>query len=221
MPRGKLHALAIRKVLRALHLAAPRLRRLHRFRGMTLYIPPGVFIPVWAVSTDLIIEYMRPRGLVVEVGCGSGAISIAAAKHPGVARVVAYDQNPLAVAVTRVNARLNGVGHTVYATPWVEKLPLGEADYAVVNPPYLPLDLVDALDTNWCGGSNLEVLRRTIGLAAASLRRGGVLITAVSSVTRLGRALAILEEEGLKPKVLASRRTPALDRVYVIKALRV
>ena len=62
---------------------------------------------------------------VLDVGCGSGILSIAAAKcWP--ARVVAVDNDPVAVRVTAHNLRLNGVAAraqavvspTVTATRW-------------------------------------------------------------------------------------------------------
>lgn len=55
----------------------------------------------------------RPRR-VLDLGCGSGILAIAAAKlWP--ARVVAADNDPVAVAVARANAVRNGVGHRVRA----------------------------------------------------------------------------------------------------------
>ncbi|HEY5973375.1 MAG TPA: 50S ribosomal protein L11 methyltransferase, partial [Geobacteraceae bacterium] len=45
---------------------------------------------------------------VLDVGCGSGVLSIAAAKL-GAGRVVAVDIDPVAVQVTEENAGLNGV----------------------------------------------------------------------------------------------------------------
>jgi ribosomal protein L11 methyltransferase len=49
---------------------------------------------------------------VLDIGCGSGILAIAAAKLWRVP-VLASDIDPRAVAVARANARLNGVGHLV------------------------------------------------------------------------------------------------------------
>jgi ribosomal protein L11 methyltransferase len=48
-------------------------------------------------------------GAVLDVGCGSGILAIAAAKL-GFAPVVAFDNDPEAVHTARINARQNGVG---------------------------------------------------------------------------------------------------------------
>jgi ribosomal protein L11 methyltransferase len=48
----------------------------------------------------------------LDLGCGSGILAIAAAKL-GAARVIAADNDPLAVAVARANAARNRVGHRI------------------------------------------------------------------------------------------------------------
>lgn len=55
------------------------------------------------------IARRRPVSDVLDVGCGSGVLAIGAAKAMPRARVVASDIDPIAVHVTRANARLNGV----------------------------------------------------------------------------------------------------------------
>jgi ribosomal protein L11 methyltransferase len=62
-------------------------------------------------TTRLCLELMLsldPRGSFADLGCGSGVLSIAAAKL-GFAPVCAYDSDRAAVAATLVNARENGV----------------------------------------------------------------------------------------------------------------
>jgi ribosomal protein L11 methyltransferase len=47
---------------------------------------------------------------VLDLGCGTGVLAIAAARVLPGARVLAVDNDPLATAIARANARLNGVG---------------------------------------------------------------------------------------------------------------
>jgi ribosomal protein L11 methyltransferase len=53
----------------------------------------------------------RRRGLrrVLDLGCGSGVLGIAAARVAPASRVLAVDNDPIAVTVARTNARLNRV----------------------------------------------------------------------------------------------------------------
>ena len=57
-------------------------------------------------------EYIEPGMTVVDAGCGSGILSIAAAKF-GAEKVYALDLDPVAVAVTGENAQRNGCADTV------------------------------------------------------------------------------------------------------------
>jgi ribosomal protein L11 methyltransferase len=61
-------------------------------------------------TTRLCLELLLdlPRGPLLDVGCGSGVLAIAAAKL-GFAPVVAIDVDPTAVEATRSNAAVNGV----------------------------------------------------------------------------------------------------------------
>lgn len=74
-------------------------------------IDPGQAFGTGAhATTRLCLELLldRPRGSLLDLGCGSGVLSIAAVKL-GFAPVIALDIDPVAVEVTTENARVNGV----------------------------------------------------------------------------------------------------------------
>jgi ribosomal protein L11 methyltransferase len=62
--------------------------------------------PSTRLSLELLLD--QPRGSLLDVGCGSGVISIAAALL-GFRPVLAVDVDEVAVEVTRENAHANGV----------------------------------------------------------------------------------------------------------------
>jgi ribosomal protein L11 methyltransferase len=62
--------------------------------------------PTTRLCLELLLE-LEPAGLV-DLGCGSGVLAVAAAKL-GYAPVVALDDDPAAVEATRANATANGV----------------------------------------------------------------------------------------------------------------
>lgn len=84
-------------------------------------------------TTRLCIELLArtPRGSLVDVGCGSGVLSIAAARL-GFAPVTAVDNDPVAVEVTRENAAVNAVALEASVVDATDA-PLPTADVAVVN----------------------------------------------------------------------------------------
>ena len=79
----------------------------------------------------------RPRACpraCLDLGCGSGILAIAMAKLWG-PRVLACDIDPLAVAITRENARLNGVApavHVVLSDGAARRSLLGRGPYDVI-----------------------------------------------------------------------------------------
>jgi ribosomal protein L11 methyltransferase len=68
-----------------------------------------------ALCLEAIDRLTRRRGFarVLDLGCGTGVLAIAAARVLPRARVLAVDNDPLAAAIARENARLNGVGRRV------------------------------------------------------------------------------------------------------------
>lgn len=75
---------------------------------------------------------------VLDMGCGSGVVALAAAKQAR--RVVSVDINPAAVRCTRINALLNSVDDRVEAREGDLFAPLANErfDVIVFNPPYFP-----------------------------------------------------------------------------------
>ena len=116
---------------------------------LKLIIPPTVYPP--RRDTKLLLKgleriSMQP-GYLVEIGCGSGAISIAKALEGW--NVTAFDVNPLAVVATKGNSEVAGVHDKVTVREggvgeenW--ELPTN-ADLVVWNLPYLFPDLENTL----------------------------------------------------------------------------
>ena len=138
-------------------------------------------------TTRLCVELLataRRRGSLLDVGCGSGVLAIAAARL-GFAPVLAVDVDPVAVETTQANAAVNGVAvETSLADGLVDPLPA--ADAAVVNvllgpvEAILPrLDAYEAITSGYLAGErpshdgweHLESLELD-GWAADRFRRG-------------------------------------------------
>ena len=117
--------------------------------SIKLIVPPTVYPP--RRDTKLLLEGLErinlQPGNLVEIGCGSGAISIAKALEGW--NVTAFDVNPLAVVATKGNSEVAGVNDRVT----VEEGGVGEehwklpanADLVVWNLPYLTPDLENIL----------------------------------------------------------------------------
>jgi ribosomal protein L11 methyltransferase len=101
--------------------------------------------PTTRLTLELLLDL--PRGSVLDVGCGSGVLSVAAVKL-GFGPVVAVDYDPVAVAATRANARDNGVAFEArVADGLVDELP--ETDIVLAN---VSEWVLEALARRLCSG---------------------------------------------------------------------
>jgi len=92
--------------------------------------------PTTQLSLQLLEHYVKRGDSVIDVGCGSGILSIAAAKL-GAARVVAVDTDAVALENARHNVRLNDVKVEIGQGSVEELLagnfPLRQANIVVAN----------------------------------------------------------------------------------------
>ncbi|MDQ3891025.1 MAG: 50S ribosomal protein L11 methyltransferase [Actinomycetota bacterium] len=111
--------------------------------ALAVVIEPGLAFgtgshPTTRLSLELLLA-CAPSTLV-DLGCGSGVVAIAAASL-GARPVFALDVDPVAVAVARANAAANGVAVDVRAGDVLEEA-LPYAELAVAN---IALDVVEEL----------------------------------------------------------------------------
>ncbi len=179
--------------------------------GTRVVVEPGVFVP--RQRTGLMARRAAalagPRGLVVDLCCGTGAVgAVVLARQPG-AEVWATDLDPAAVACARRNLPPERVrqGDLYAALPDGLR---GRVDVLACNAPYVPTDEIAlmppearehehrvALDG---GADGLDVQRRVIAEAAAWLAPGGTLLVE-SSVAQAPVTAALMAAGGLAAAV--------------------
>lgn len=91
------------------------------------------------LGTRLLLEYMDvpKEGSVLDVGCGYGVIGITLAKLNPSLRVYMVDVNPIAVKVSKYNAKLNGVEERVEVVKGDAYVPFKHMCFKAIysNPP--------------------------------------------------------------------------------------
>jgi release factor glutamine methyltransferase len=134
-----------------------RRKRVWRWRRLAITVPAGVFHPGLFFSSGVLaaeIERCELRGRsVLDVGCGSGVLSLVAARAGAV--VSAIDINAEAVRTTAANAAANGLAVEVLQSDLFEALGDRRFDLVVVNPPYFAKDPVDDAERAWFAGADL------------------------------------------------------------------
>ena len=159
---------------------------------------------------------------VLEIGVGTGLISIACAKR-GAKRVVGVDINPYAVELAKENAKLNNANITFFESDLFENVE-GEFDVIIFNPPYLPTSEDDKIDSYlnhaFDGGENgREILDRFIDNLPNYLKKGGVAQILQSSLTGEELTINKLKSLGFKVEKVASLKVP-FEELMVINAWR-
>ena len=106
-----------------------------------IHIEPGMAFgtgvhPTTQLSLQLLEQYVKRGDSVIDVGCGSGILAVAAAKL-GASQVVAVDIDAMALENARHNVRLNDVKVEIGQGSVKELLagnfPLGQANIVVAN----------------------------------------------------------------------------------------
>ncbi|MGI9098455.1 MAG: HemK2/MTQ2 family protein methyltransferase [Solirubrobacteraceae bacterium] len=179
----------------------------------------GVFAPrsdTWLLAEVLTAQAGLEGAEVLDLGTGSGAIAVAAARG-GARSVTAVDVSRRALACARLNARLNGARVEPRRGDLFAPVHDRRFDIVVSNPPYLPASdpqvgrrlPVRGAARAWEGGCDgRRLLERICAQVADHLRPGGTVLLMQSSVNGLGRTLDALEAVGLRADVVARRRGP-------------
>jgi len=156
--------------------------RRQEFYGREFRVTPAVLIP--RPETELLVETTLKiaRGLVVDVGTGSGAIAVTLALGSR-ARVIAADLSAEALIVAKANAEALGAQVSFIEADLLQPFACASADLIVSNPPYIPLNAELQREVRdhephlalFAGVSGLEIYRRLIPEAHRVLKPGGTL----------------------------------------------
>ena len=170
------------------------------FMGLDLYVEEGVLIP--RPDTEILVETVlnwvkeemdfksRQEPLkIVDLGTGSGAITVSLAKYIEKVHVYSVDLSEKALSIGRKNAEKHGVLEKItflqgdLLQPLAEKGLFDQVDILVSNPPYIPAKDIDDLQIEVAkfeprmaldgGPDGLDFYRRIIEQGDQFLRHGG------------------------------------------------
>jgi release factor glutamine methyltransferase len=193
-----------------------------RMHGFELTIPPTVFHPALYFTSGILASEILKMNLsgkrVLDVGCGSGILSLAAAT--GGAFVTAIDTNPAAVAATRSNLRSNGLDDRVRALLMsVDELladPSQRFDVLVTNPPYYQADAHTIEESGFYGGAQNQFMKSVALAAPVQLTPDGIIVTILSSDVDHSTVLQPLLGAGYDKAVVLEKRV-LFERLSVLE----
>jgi release factor glutamine methyltransferase len=215
------------------------------FWSLDFVVSPAVLIP--RPETELLVElalqYARQLASrlavkVLEVGAGSGAISVCLAKELAAAQIVAVDISPIALDVARLNARRYGAADRIrflLGDLFAPIKPLREFfNLIVANPPYIRTgelpwlapeirqwEPMIALDG---GPDGFDTYRRIIAEGSKYLATGGSIVLEIGAdmardlIELFSRAgcygpVSVYQDYAGKDRVIAAVKRLTLDAV--------
>ncbi|WP_433461290.1 HemK2/MTQ2 family protein methyltransferase [Spirillospora sp. CA-128828] len=185
---------------------------------MLLFRPPGVYRPQsdTALLAGALLRALGragapPGARVLELGTGTGAVALAAARAG--CDVVAVDVSAQAVLAARVNARMRGLPLRVLRGDLFAPVAGEVFDVIVANPPYVAGDADPAAVRGRArafeaGPEGRALLDRICARAPRHLGPAGTLLMVHSSLNGVAATLVALRSAGLRASVVARHREP-------------
>ena len=132
--------------------------RLFSYQDIEITISPGVFPPEYTFSTKILLKHLETLDLngktFLELGCGSGIISLVAAKKD--ALVTATDINENALNQLEKSAIKNGLNLQIVKSDLFKNITESHFDYIFINPPYYPKEPNSIEESAWFCGENFD-----------------------------------------------------------------
>jgi release factor glutamine methyltransferase len=159
------------------------------FRHLEIEVGPGVLVPrpESELLIDAVLQHIQnlPQPVsVVDLGAGSGALSLAIATEAPTSRVIAVEKSPEALFWLKKNASVIAENVRVVEGDVVDVLPGIKCDVVIANPPYIPQTQklprdVEAFEPHialFGGPTGLEIPALFITAAARLLKPHGVFV---------------------------------------------
>ena len=183
-----------------------RKERKYTYHGTTVTVLPGVFHPGLFYSTKFLIDHLAKQELsntsFLELGCGTGLISVIAAKAG--ASVTASDLNSKAIQNVELNAKQNQVVVRSIHSDLFDGIKKQTFDWIIINPPYYARRPETDEGLAWYCGENFEYFQKlftSLGQYIDDHSRVIMVLTkgsAVSEIERIGKGhhfdFTIIEE---------------------------
>lgn len=140
------------------------------YKDICITIHPDVFPPQMTFSTRILLDFIDELDLknktFLELGCGSGIISLLAARKN--AFTIASDINQTALRYLENNALKNNLSLQIVYADLFDQIK-GKLDYIIINPPYYPKKPKNIKEQAWFCGENFEYFEKLFSQLPAFL----------------------------------------------------
>lgn len=192
--------------------------RNYTYKNIKIKVFPGIFHPGIYFSTTKMLNFIDSLNLknktILEIGCGTGIISIYAAKKNAI--VTAIDVNHKAVKNTIINSKINEVKINVIESNLFSNLYSSIFELIIINPPFFKKNPENSEDYAWNCGEKLEYFHElfaSIGKYAASETEIYMILSEKAPISEI---LEISKDSGYKSKTVY-QNTKFWEQFQIIK----
>lgn len=174
--------------------------RKYKHHGISGVILPGVFFPHLTWSTSILMDHLAREDLrgktFLELGCGSGFISVLAAKKG--AKVTASDIYVKAIENAQLNAKSNAVDIKFIQSDLFDEIPKQPFDFIVINPPYYPKNPTTDEEKAWYCGKDFQYFQKLFSQIQSYFGSHSKVILILSEDCEIDRIKGIARENKLE-----------------------
>tara|TARA_B100000809_G_scaffold266915_1_gene332930 strand:+ start:6292 stop:6963 length:672 start_codon:yes stop_codon:yes gene_type:complete len=136
--------------------------RSYKYQGIQVLVHPEVFPPHLTLSTKILLDFIAELDLskksFLELGCGSGIISLFARSKK--ATVTASDINKTALEYLKKASEENNLEVDCVYSNLFENLQNKYFDFILINPPYYPKKPKNIKEQAWFCGDDFQYFKK-------------------------------------------------------------
>jgi len=200
-------------------------KRIHRadfyeFNGINLHIPSGVFHPKYFFSTKYLLKTILTLPIqnkrLLELGAGSGLISLTAAKAG--AKVIASDISATAIEALRSNSLSNNLPIDIVKSDLFDAIPIQNFDFIVINPPYYPKNPRNEFESAWYCGERFEYYHRLFPQLKKNISVNTITLMILADGCDIETIKSIGNENGMQLALYAQKKV-WWEQQYIFKII--
>jgi release factor glutamine methyltransferase len=200
-----------------------RKERQYAYRDVRITVFQGVFHPGLFYSTKFLIDYVLTQSIkdksLLELGCGTGLLSIIATQNGAVA--TATDLSQRAIDNTTFNAKQNQVQIEIIYSDLFDRIKRKPFDWIVINPPYYARSVKTEDELAWHCGEKFEYFKKLFSTLKDYIHSTTQVIMVLTLGCELDKIFEIAKTHQFQFELLQERNVlfDGKDFLYQIKPI--